>query len=140
MRKRVLTSAIAIILICSLFTSFALAVTLRASKYITGYNAIISPAGDGDITVECSVIGTGRMKTIGIQSVKIYNVNGTNVATYSHTTPGYEYLMGSDTGFKSASITHSGISGRSYYAVVTFYASDGSGSDSKSYTTVTITA
>ena len=35
MRKRILTSAIAIILICSLFTSFALATTLRASKYIS---------------------------------------------------------------------------------------------------------
>ena len=80
------------------------------------------------------------MKTIGIQSIKIYNVNGTNVATYSYTMDGYEYLMGSDTGFKAASITHSGISGRSYYAVVTFYASDGNGGDSRSYTTVTITA
>ena len=140
MRKRILISAISFILICSLFTSFALATTLRASKYISSYKAVISPAGDGDVTVECSVVGTGRMKTIGIQSVKIYNVNGTNVATYSYTMDGYEYLMGSDTGFKAASITHSGISGRSYYAVVTFYASDGNGGDSRSYTTVTVTA
>ena len=140
MRKRILTSAIAIILICSLFTSFALATTLRASKYISSYNAVISPAGDGDITVECSVVGTGRMKTIGIQSIKIYNVNGTNIATYSYTTPAYEYLMGSDTGRKSASVSYSGISGRSYYAVIVFYASDGNGSDSRSYTTATIMA
>lgn len=140
MRKRVLISAISFILICALFISFAFAATLRASKYISSYNAVISPAGGGDITVECSVVGTGQMKTLGIQSVKIYNVNGRNVATYSYTMPGYEYLMGSDTGFKAASVTHSGISGRSYYAVITFYASDGSGSDSKSYSTITITA
>lgn len=140
MRKRVLISAISFILICSLFTSFTLAATLRASKYISSYNAVISPAGDGDITVECSIVGTGRMKTIGIQSIKIYSGNGIQLATYSYTTPGYEYLMGSNTGRKSASITYSGVSGRSYYAVITFYASDGSGSDSKSYTTVTITA
>ena len=41
MRKRVLTLAISFILICSLFTSFALAATLRASEYISAYNAVI---------------------------------------------------------------------------------------------------
>ena len=76
------------------------------------------------------------MKTIGIKSVKIYTSSGTNVATYSYTTDGYEYLMGSDTGRKTA---YTGVSGRSYYAVVTFYASDGSGSDSRTHTTKTIT-
>lgn len=140
MRKRVLISAISFILICSLFTSFAFATALRASKYISSYKAVISPAGDGDVTVNCSVVATGQMETLGMQSIKIYSGNGVKLATYSYTTPGYEYLMGSDTGRKSASITYSGVSGRSYYAVITFYASDGSGSDSKSYTTVTITA
>lgn len=140
MRKRVLISTISFILICALFISFAFAATLRASKYISSYNAVISPAGDGNITVECSVVGTGQMKTLGIQSIKIYSGNGVKLTTYSYTTPGYEYLMGSDTGFKAASITYSGVSGRSYYAIITFYASDGSGSDSKSYSTITITA
>ena len=135
MRKRILISAISFILICSLFASFAFATALRASKYISSYKAVISPAGDGDVTVNCSVVAT-----LGMQSIKIYSGNGVKLATYSYTTPGYEYLMGSDTGRKSASITYSGVSGRSYYAVITFYASDGSGSDSKSYTTVTITA
>lgn len=138
MRKRVLTSAISFILICSLFTSLALAATLRASKYISSYNAVIYSSGN-EITVDCSITGTGRMKTLGIKSVKIYSSNGTNVATYSHTADGYEYLMGSDTGRKTASVTYTGTSGKSYYAVVVFYASDGSGGDSRSYTTKTIT-
>ena len=77
------------------------------------------------------------MKTLGIKSVKIYSSNGTNVATYSYTADGYEYLMGSDTGRKTASVTYTGTSGKSYYAVVVFYASDGSGGDSRSYTTKT---
>lgn len=140
MRKRVLISVISFILICSLLTSFAFATALRASEYISSYKAVISSAGDGDVTVECSIVGTGRMKTIGIQSIKIYSGNGVKLTTYSYTTPGYEYLMGSDTGYKAASITYSGVSGRSYYAIVTFYASDGNGGDSRSYTTVTITA
>ncbi len=138
MRKRVLTSAISLILICALFTSFALAATLRASKYISSYNAVIY-SSDNEITVDCSITGTGRMKTLGIKSVKIYTSSGTNVATYSYTTDGYEYLMGSDTGRKTASVTYTGVSGRTYYAVVTFYASDGSGSDSRTHTTKTIT-
>ena len=138
MRKRVLTLAISFILICSLFTSLALAATLRASKYISSYNAVIYSSGN-EITVDCSITGTGRMKTIGIKSVKIYTSSGTNVATYSYTTDGYEYLMGSDTGRKTASVSYTGVSGRSYYAVVTFYVSDGSGSDSRTHTTKTIT-
>ena len=132
MRKRVLTSAISFILICSLFTSFALAATLRASEYISAYNAVI-------YSVDCTIVGTDEMKTIGIKTVKIYSSSGTNVATYSYTTKGYEYLMGSNTGRKTASVSYTGVSGRSYYAVVTFYASDGSGSDSRTHTTKTIT-
>ena len=60
------------------------------------------------------------MKTIGIKSVKIYTSSGTNVATYSYTTDGYEYLMGSDTGRKTASVTYTGTSGKSYYAAVSY--------------------
>ena len=131
MRKRVLTSAISFILICSLFTSFALAATLRASEYISAYNAVIY-SSDNEVTVDCTIVGTDEM-------VKIYSSSGTNVATYSYTTKGYEYLMGSNTGRKTASVSYTGVSGRSYYAVVTFYASDGSGSDSRTHTTKTIT-
>ncbi len=138
MRRRVLTLAIAVVLICSLFTSFAFAATLRASDSISSYNAVIYSSGT-KINVDCSITGTGRMKTIGIKSVKIYTSSGTNVATYSYTTDGYEYLMGSDTGRKTASVTYTGTSGKSYYAVVVFYASDGSGSDSRTHTTKTIT-
>lgn len=116
MRRRVLTLAIAVVLICSLFTSFAFAATLRASDYISSYNAVIYSSGT-KINVDCSITGTGRMKTIGIKSVKIYTSSGTNVATYSYTTDGYEYLMGSDTGRKTASVTYTGTSGKSYYAV-----------------------
>ena len=90
MRRRVLTLAIAVVLICSLFTSFAFAATLRASDYISSYNAVIYSSGT-KINVDCSITGTGRMKTIGIKSVKIYTSSGTNVATYSYTTDGYEY-------------------------------------------------
>ena len=79
------------------------------------------------------------METLGIQSIKIYSGNGIQLATYSYTTKGYEYLMGSNTGRKTASVSYTGVSGRSYYAVVTFYASDGSGSDSRTHTTKTIT-
>ena len=138
MRKRVLTSAISFILICSLFPSFALAATLRASEYISAYNAVIY-SSDNEVTVDCTIVGTDEMKTIGIKTVKIYSSSGTNVATYSYTTKGYEYLMGSNTGRKTASVSYTGVSGRSYYAVVTFYASDGSGSDSRTHTTKTIT-
>ena len=82
MRRRVLTLAIAVVLICSLFTSFAFAATLRASDYISSYNAVIYSSGT-KINVDCSITGTGRMKTIGIKSVKIYTSSGTNVATYA---------------------------------------------------------
>ena len=96
-------------------------------------------SSDNEVTVDCTIVGTDEMKTIGIKTVKIYSSSGTNVATYSYTTKGYEYLMGSNTGRKTASVSYTGVSGRSYYAVVTFYASDGSGSDSRTHTTKTIT-
>ena len=101
MRKRVLTSAISFILICSLFTSFALAATLRASEYISAYNAVIY-SSDNEVTVDCTIVGTDEMKTIGIKTVKIYSSSGTNVATYSYTTKGYEYLISVHQGNKGS--------------------------------------
>lgn len=68
MRKRVLTLAISFILICSLFTSFALAATLRASEYISAYNAVIY-SSDNEVTVDCTIVGTDEMKTIGIKNI-----------------------------------------------------------------------
>ena len=55
MRRRVLTLAIAVVLICSLFTSFAFAATLRASDYISSYNAVIYSSGT-KINVDCSIL------------------------------------------------------------------------------------
>lgn len=69
MRRRVLTLAIAVVLICSLFTSFAFAATLRASDYISSYNAVIYSSGT-KINVDCSITGTGRMKTLALNQSK----------------------------------------------------------------------
>lgn len=109
-----------------------------SSSYISFYYANIS-GGNGKITVNFNITGTGKMTSIGATKVQIKNSSGTTVKTfYSTTTDG---MLGSNRTSYSSSVTYSGASSNSkYYAVVSFKAADSTGSDTASYTTGYATA
>ena len=127
-------------LMSSALSTAALAAELRESAYIASMNAEIVAAGSGKVRIEFAVTGTGIMTQIGANVIRIYTSSGTLVEIYGYYNAGYEDMMGYNKGRHSGDITHSGTAGQSYYAVVTGYAKNSSGSDSKIYTTSTITA
>lgn len=118
----------------------ALAAEARASAWFTGYGASIVASGNGKINVEFRVVGTGTMTKLGASTIDIYKSNGAFVKTISYTTSGNEYMMKSNTAFHTGSVPYSGVAGQKYYAVVTFFAKNSSGSDTRSYTTAYKTA
>ena len=137
MSKRILRSISVILVIVFLVSApvQALAAEARASAWFTGYSASIEASGNGIITIKFRVVGTGTMTKLGASTIDIYKSNGTFVKTISYTASGNGYMMGYNTAYHSGSVPYSGVAGQKYYAVVTFYARDSSGSDYRSYTT-----
>lgn len=112
----------------------------RASAWLSAYSASIEASGNGIITIKFRVVGTGTMTKLGASTIDIYKSNGAFVKTISYTTSGNEYMMKSNTAFHTGSVPYSGVAGQKYYAVVTFFAKNSSGSDTRSYTTAYKTA
>ena len=124
-----------VILLCSgLFISIAQA---RASDYILSYTATVQAAGSGKVNVNFSIIGLSKMDQIGAMTIVLYE-NGTAVKTFQYTsTPS---MMAYNTVQHNNSVTYNGVAGRSYYAIVTFWAGKQGGGDSRTKTTSTVIA
>lgn len=106
-----------------------------SNSYIKSCLASISQSG-GTVTVSFTTYGTGKMTSIGASTIKIYASGGTSpVKTfYSSSTSS---MLGSNAYSYSSSVTYDGNSSTSYYAVVTHYAANSSGSGTQNYTTGT---
>ena len=132
--KRFLTCFFSFLLTAALFCGFANAADTRASYYLSSYDAFLY-TGDssGELILDFSVAVTRACTSYGISKVRLYTEDGDLVKTITGTkTNGL--LTGSGRTYLSE-YEISATAGESYYAVVTFYASDANGSDSKTYTT-----
>lgn len=139
--KKTIIRTISLTLIFALCLAFvAGAAEARASYYIKRTSAAATASGNGKITVIHSITGTGIMTEIGATKIEIKNASGSTLKTYKCTDPGYESMMGSNTGNHNGSVTYSGISGATYYAVVYFKAANSTGGDTNIITTYTVIA
>lgn len=117
-----------------------------SNAYIRSAGAYIYKWGDGDISVEFHVFGTGTMDTIGAHRVSVFRMEGETpntahdecVATYWHGT--YPGMMITDDYFYSGSIRLQVEHGHQYYAVIIYYATLGDGGDDMAYSTYPVWA
>lgn len=144
MKRCVKYLALVIMVVSILCTSVSAVVDSNA--YISMGSAYIHRWGDGDISVECTVIGTDIMDTIGVHKVTVYKVLGTEinaakdevVASYWHAyTPG---MMTTDEFMYGYSVRLKVEPGQRYYAVVVFYASLNGGGDNMPFCTKAVAA
>lgn len=105
-----------------------------ASYYIAGYSAGVINGGNGKIKVSFDITGTGVMTSIGASAISIYKSNGTYVTTIYYLSAGRGNMMGSNKMYHSDTESIY-VGAGSYYAVVTFYAGNSSGSDAQNYRT-----
>jgi hypothetical protein len=110
--------------------------SIRSSDYISSYSALITAQSGGVIAIDCLITGTGTMNVIGVKTLKMQKYQSgswTTVRTFSSL---YEYYS------MQASVyaTYQGTAGNQYRAVITFYASDSSGYDTRILTTNSVTA
>lgn len=139
MKKRIYKTTLFILIVAVILSTTAFAVESRASDYIRSTEPEIS-ASNGKVTVDFSIYATGVMSSVGAKKIVIYTSTGTPVKTYSYTNTNYSYLMASNKLSHSASVTYDGTPGTSYYAEITFYAGNSSGSDSITESTSVVKA
>ncbi len=128
MKKRIFRwIAIFVVLALTVAPMTAFAVEPRASAYIENTSVGIQRVSSG-VKVNFNIAGTGVMSNIGATMIQIYTAGGDFAKGYYYSTT--SGLMGYNRSFYGNSITWTGAdSGTRYYAVVTFKASNSSGSD-----------
>lgn len=120
------------------------AVSVRSSLYLSRYRAWLNAKSGGEITVTIDVQAVDNMDEVGASKIILYeSSNGgtswTRVRTYLKSI--YPEMYWEDEVlYYTTPVSHQGTVGYKYYAVVTVYASDSTGSDSREYETTVVTA
>lgn len=140
MKKRVASALLAVVVVmCSCSPAHAAVVQPRASAYLSRYIATLSEGtASGQLDIAFSVTASGVMTKVGVSRIDIYRANGSFVTSISGSTA--NGLLTSSSMHHSGTYTYNGISGISYYAKVTVYAGNATGSDSRTITTFTVKA
>ncbi|MBQ7841183.1 MAG: hypothetical protein IJ390_11990 [Lachnospiraceae bacterium] len=128
MKKRAVRwIAVLVVLALAIAPMTAFAAEPRASAYIDTTTVGIERVSNG-VKVGFTIAATGTMSNVGVTTIQIYTAGGDFAkGFYYSTTSG---MMGYNRVFYGNSITWTGAdSGTRYYAVVTFKASNSSGSD-----------
>lgn len=130
---------LAVVMLCILGGVTANASSLRASPTLNAYNAIATQGGDsGKIVITYDVAANTIADSVGVSMMKIYKSNGSYVTTiYANSQNNFKI---SNAVRHRTSYTYTGISGTSYYAEVTVFATIDGVTDSRTITTSNVKA
>lgn len=107
----------------------------RSSRYILSTHAAVTAMGGGTIRITYSVTAYYSIDELGACQINLYKSNGQLMKTYYSSA--YASMMGYNTFSHNGYVTYPGTPGTSYYAIITYYAQDGSIGEYKSLTTNT---
>ena len=146
--KRISKKATALFLSLALMviaiTISAGAVDARSSLYLSCYRAWLTPVSGAKLNVNVDVQAVDYMDDVGSTKIVIYESDDggsswENVRTY-YSALEDNMLVQDSVIYYDTAVVHQGTSGYKYYAVVTVYAGDSTGSDTRDYVTPTVTA
>lgn len=132
---------VSILLACMcLLTSSALAAT-NASDQIVSYSIYATPIGNGQITIDFTIMAPFNVEEIGAGEIYVFERSGTALIPAAHYTKDDPGMIRTDTFCQANSIIFDGVAGKTYYITVSVFATDyNGGSDSRSRSfTVTAT-
>ena len=135
----------------TIFLSVALCVGMfivpssaRSSWYLDSYRAWINPDGNGQLSVTVDVQATDYMDEIGATKILVLESkdDGDSWTEYRKFLPVvFPEMLKTDTVlYFDTPVSFEGTPGYDYCAIVTVYAGDSTGSDSREYTTPMVTA
>ena len=108
---------------------------IQSSRYILSKNAAVTAMGGGTIRITYSVTAYDTIDELGACQINLYKSTGQLMKTYYSSA--YASMMGYNTYTHSGYVTYPGTVGTGYYAIITFYAEDGSVGEYKSISTGT---
>ena len=116
----------------------------RSSLYLSYYRAWLTPVSDAKINVNVDVQAVDYMDDVGALSISMF-VSSDGGRTWdsdgTYASALYPDLLDHDSViYYDTAVVHQGIEGYKYYAVVTVYAGDSTGYDTREYQTTTVTA
>ena len=122
----------------------AVAGSARSSLYLSGYRAWLTPEPGAKVDVTIDVEAVDDMDDVGALSVEMF-VSSDGGSTFerdgTYYSAMYPELLDQDTyWYYDTPISHQGVAGYQYCAIITVYAGDHTGWDSREYTTPTVTA
>lgn len=139
--KRGLSLALALMMLMSISLT---TVSARSSLYLDGYCAWLTAEDDGIVDVCIDVTAYDIMDEVGASRVQIFESKDggqtwTSKRIYLKSL--FPELVDTNTYFYyNNPISYQGTPGYRYYALVTMYAGDSTGSDTRQYTTGYVTA
>lgn len=126
--------ALVCVMACLLTLSIsAFAAETRASEQIKQYSMSVTPQ-DGDLIIEFSVAGNGKMNKIGCQSIYIYEKSGTTWSYVESLSENNSGMSKTNTHFHANAIYCDFEAGVDYKVVVTVFAEDSAGRDTRTKT------
>lgn len=142
--KRTSAMLLCVAMLVAVLVVPASAVAGRSSLYLSRYRAWLTPESGAIIDVTIDVEAVDDMEDVGAASVTMY-VSSDGGTTWTRDGTYYSAfhpeLLDHDTYlYYDTPISHQGIVGYKYCAVVTVYAGDSTGYDTREYQTTTVTA
>ena len=131
MKKHKLFLLVIISIISITLSTSAFAAVTRESAQLSSYSLDATSPGSGRIATKVVIVGSGKMKEIGVESIYIYEANGTAwryVDRFSKDDPG---MYSTDAYGFADTIYYNGEPKTDYKLVVTIFAKDSKGSDSR---------
>ena len=139
--KRV--SCVFLVVVLSI-SAFLMPASARSSWYLDSYRAWLNPKSGGRITITVDVQATGDMDELGAKRIEVFESTDNGESWSRHKVflsllfP--EMLTSGDYLYIDSPVSFTGTPGYDYYAVVTVYAGDSTGGDSRDYITPIVTA
>lgn len=118
--------------LCFTLSTVAYADSSRASEQIRSYNIDITKMGGGQLGINFSVVGTGEMQELGANSIIIYEKSENTWYKVAYYDQEDEGMTETDTFIYENEIIFQGTPGKQYRILVSIFAKDPSGSDSRS--------
>ncbi len=126
--KRVLRIAICLVLVLSLIGTVVAYAQTESNAYISSFGGAVSVANDGTVTVNFGTHGTDLMDKIGASAISVYE-NGQFKKYFSAANPLYTAtMMGTNDYDFYGYASFTGTKGKTYQALITFYAEKDGGS------------
>jgi len=138
MKKRMKHTLVVMMVLAVMLNTVVFALE-DASAYIAGKGGGITALGGGNMRITFDVTATGMMDTLGASSIHIHRDSDDELmGTIRYTDPGFSNMMTTNNYSYVSSVNWQGVSGETYYAVITFYAQNDTGDDYRGFATTSV--